>query len=587
MRETRSLDGLWYFLPDPGDSGDWWGEYHKRQTENPRFSFISGFEKLAWRGMRVPGSWNADDPELKLYEGVAWYVREFDLPPEWAGRQVHLRFDGVFERARVWLNDQEVGAHDGGYTPFEFAVTAMVQEKANYLAVKVDSRRLPDSTVPSPPYDNFGGIFRGVSLYTTGSAKIEWVAVLPELKKEYREARLSVQCEVTDLAAQGRPIQLSIRILAPGGQVVHEVDRPVSAGEGPRRADRFEITVAKPALWGPGHPHLYRLESELRVAGTVVDQVAKRFGIREVAVRDGRIALNGEPVFLKGVGRHDEYPGLGRTLDEEIWRRDLDLIEGLNANAVRLVHYPHDEREVEMADERGLLLWEEVPLIFHPDFANPAVTKRICRQVKELIRRDINHPSVVIWSVGNEVQSDKEETAACLRKEIDLAHRLDPTRLVSFASWPLDLERNAILGSVDVIAFNRYRGWYDSDIPAIADEILAYRAKYPEKAIVVSEFGAGGIRGYHAESAERFSEEYQILVIRQNIEHMLRSGALSGCFIWCLADFGGLLQSNIYERGNIKGLVDRYRMPKQAYGAVREIYGRIPEGVRPSGDGRR
>jgi beta-glucuronidase len=131
MRETKSLNGLWHFLLDTGDAGEWWGEYFKRQTENPRFAFISGFEKLAWRGMRVPGCWNIEDPELKLYEGVAWYAREFDLPSEWMGKQVHLRFEGVNERARIWLNDQEVGRHDGGYTPFELNITPMVKERGN------------------------------------------------------------------------------------------------------------------------------------------------------------------------------------------------------------------------------------------------------------------------------------------------------------------------------------------------------------------------------------------------------------------------------------------------------------------------
>lgn len=575
MRETKSLNGRWYFLLDTGDSGEWWGEYFKRQTENPRFAFISGFEKLAWRGMPVPGCWNIEDPELKLYEGVAWYAREFDLPLEWAGKQIHLRFDGVNERARVWLNDQEVGVHDGGYTPFEFAVTPMVKEKGNYLVVKVDNRRLPDSTVPSPPYDNFGGIYRGVSLFTTGSAKLAWLAVLPELRDNFTEARLTVQYEVTNLQEQEREIEVIIKIVAPAGDVVHETVRQVPVGGGQTVSDQFEVVVAAPMLWGPDHPHLYRAEVQLRVAGERVDEVAKRFGIREVAVQDGRISLNGEPIFLKGVGRHDEYPGLGRTLDEELWQKDFDLIQGLNANAVRLVHYPHDEREIEMADERGLLLWEEVPLIFFPDFANPAVTERICRQLEELIRRDLNHPSVIIWGVGNEIQSDKPEAAACLKTEIELARKLDPTRLVSFASWPLDLEKNTPLAFVDVIAFNRYRGWYDSDVPGIADEILAYRAKYPDKAILVSEFGAGAVRGYRAESGERFSEEYQTQVIRENIEYMLKSGELSGCFIWCFADFGGLLQSNIYERGNNKGLVDSYRMPKQAYWGVREIFGKI------------
>jgi beta-glucuronidase len=576
MRETKSLNGLWYFLLDTGDSGDWWGEYFKRQTENPRFSFISGFEKLAWRGMQVPGCWNVEDPELKLYEGVAWYAREFDVPVEWAGQQIHLRFEAVNERARIWLNDQEVGAHDGGYTPFEFVVTPMVKGKGNYLVAKVDNRRLPDCTVPSPPYDNYGGIFRGVSLFPTGSAKLAWLAVLPELRDSLKEARLTVRYEVTNLQDQEGQIEAVIRIADPAGGVVHEAVRQVRADGRQTVPDQFEVAVAAPMLWGPGHPHLYRMEVQLRVAGEQVDEVARRFGIREVTVRDGRILLNGEPVFLKGVGRHDEYPGLGRTLDEELWQKDFDLVQGLNANAVRLVHYPHDEREIEMADERGLLLWEEVPLIFFPDFTNPAVTRRVCGQLEELIRRDINHPSVIIWSVGNEIQSDTPAVAACLKTGIELARKLDPTRLVSFASWPLDLEKNTPLAFVDVIAFNRYRGWYDPDIPGITEEILAYRAKYPEKAILVSEFGAGAVRGYHAESGERWSEEYQARVIQENIECMLKSGQLSGCFIWCLADFGGLIPNNIYERGyNVKGLVDGYRMPKQAYWAVREIFGKI------------
>lgn len=285
-------------------------------------------------------------------------------------------------------------------SPFEFDITPMAKERGNYLVVKVDNRRLPDSTVPSPPYDNFGGIYRGVHLFTTGSVKLAWLAVLPELEDEYRRAKLTIQSDLTHLEEQGAAVEAMIRIMQPDGKVVYETTRPVSAGAGQTVSDRFEVSVDTPLLWGPGHPHLYTIQAQLRVNGDLSDEVTKRFGIREVAVRKGRICLNGVPIFLKGTGRHDEYPGLGRTLDEEIWQKDLDLVQGLNANAVRLAHYPHDEREVEMSDERGLLVWAETPLIFFPDFTNPSVTQRVCQQLRELIRRDINHPSVYDLECG-------------------------------------------------------------------------------------------------------------------------------------------------------------------------------------------
>jgi beta-glucuronidase len=302
-----------------------------------------------------------------------------------------------------------------------------------------------------------------------------------------------------------------------------------------------------------------------------------KFGIRKVEVKDGKICLNGRPVFLKGVGKHDEYPGMGRTIPDEIYQKDFEIIKRLNANAIRMSHFPHDEREIDMADKLGFLLWEETLLVWDVDFKNLAVHKKVCQQLEELIRRDINHPSVIIWSLGNEVPSTTPEAEQCLRSEMEVVRRLDPTRLITFATWPLDIKENRPLKFMDVISFNMYRGWYTPDIPDIVKDIQAYHDAYPEKAIIISEFGAGAIKGCHSASRDRWSEEYQEWVIEQNLSYMRKSPHISGCFIWNYVDYKDPARPyTIYESFlNNKGLLDVYRVPKKAYTTVAKIFNDI------------
>ncbi len=574
MRETLTLDGLWKFLLDPNDRGDKWFEYYRRESADPNLEFMRGFDKLLWREMQIPGCWNVHDSTLEWYEGVVWFAREFDLPADWAGKSITLRFGAVNYHARVWLNDVEIGEHEGGYTPFEFDVTAPLKPTGNLLMVKVHNRQLADSTCPLLPMTNYGGIYRSVNLTATGPARVQWLAILPDLDKDYKKATLTLKYEIANMGEKDRALRLKINLLDPQSKPLETVEAKVQTAAGKVTAGSLEVKVDRPLIWDRKTPHLYRAEAVLSEGEAVLDAVNERFGIRKVEVKEGKIHLNGRPVFLKGVGKHDEYPGLGRTIPDEIYKKDFAIIQKLNCNAVRMAHYPHDDRETALADELGLLLWEETLLVFDVDFKNPVVHKKVCQQLEELVRRDINHPSVILWSLGNEIPSTMPEAEKCLRAEAEVVRRLDPTRLVTFASWPLDIKQNKPLGFVDVISFNQYRGWYAPDIPGLAAEIQAYHETYPDKAIIVSEFGAGSMRGFHAGPADRWSEEFQERVLEENLSYLRKSPYLSGCFIWNYVDFKDPARPyTIYEPFlNNKGLLDEQRVPKKAYATVAKIF---------------
>lgn len=579
MRDTLSLDGLWKYLIDPSGRGDGWLEYHRRRSSDPDLDWMRGYERLAWREMRIPGSWNLVDPALQWYEGIVWFAREFDLPKEWAGKHVCLRFGAVNYHAKVWLNEEPVGEHEGGYTPFEIMVTGSLKPTGNLLVVKVHNRQLPDSTCPILPMMNYGGIYRSVSLVATGPARIRWLAVLPELDERLERAVLTIRFEVQNTSDRDLHLELVLRIIDPDGRLVASPRGIVEAKAAGIAEGALTVAVERPDLWDVASPRLYRAEASLEGPEGALDAVRPTFGIRRVDVRDGRIHLNGRPVFLRGICKHDEYPGLGRTIPDEIYRSDFRIIRELGANAVRLAHYPHDERETQLADELGLLLWEETLMVWNVDFSNPAVHRKVCQQLEELVRRDINHPSVILWSLGNEIPTTTPEAEQCLRSEIEVVRRLDPTRLMTFATWPLDVAANKPLGLVDVISFNKYRGWYYPNVAGIVDDIQEYHDAHPAKPIIVSEFGAGSVRGFHSESRDRWSEEYQEWVLDQNLQAMRSSSWLCGCFVWNLVDFADPTRPyTVFEPFlNNKGLLDEYRREKKAYGTVRRHYTELGE----------
>jgi beta-glucuronidase len=554
-RPCLDLDGLWEFHIDPYDS------HRRRAASDPRYFELltkpedeallnprADFPAGAWQIMSVPGCWNEERPELMHYEGCVLYVRRFDGPP--SGPRYVLYVGAANYEATVWLNGAFIGRHEGGFTPFCIDVTAHLQPR-NVLAMVVDNRREADR-VPALWCDwfNYGGIFRSVRLVSLPQPHIErtFLRLLPGTG--FRRLRLDVKTS----APEGEQVTLTVPAL-------RAVERASVDGQG---AASLEFS-AEPRLWSPEEPYLYEVEVALESGDRFADSV----GFREVRVEGDRLLLNGRPIFLRGVSAHEEFPGRGRAATQEDTHRMLEAARDLRCNFVRLAHYPHHENAARLADKMGLLLWEEVPVYWHIDFANPAVLAGARNQLSELILRDRNRASVIVWSVANETLDTSErlpflvELAACARQ-------LDSTRLVSAALLPLP--NDPLLSHMDVVAVNEYFGWYYGQVEQVQD-LLSSLASCG-KPIVISEFGADCVAGLHGAVDEIRTEEFQSNFYERQFTAILSFSSVVGTSPWVLYDFRTPLRQNKYQRGyNRKGLIGQdHRSRKMAFETVREVY---------------
>ena len=380
-------------------------------------------------------------------------------------------------------------------------------------------------------------------------------------------------------------------------QSAKEVGRQSIPVTGEKAEGRIEISHAK--LWSPAAPHLYQCEFTLLDAeGLEIDQYALHTGIRTVQVVKSQILLNGEPIFLKGFGKHEDFPVLGRSLSLPLIVKDGALLEWIGANSYRTSHYPYAQEAMDYADRAGLLIVDEIPavgLMFDDNAELRAAQLRICKQqLSELIERDCNHPSVIMWSVANEPmpadfmqrfqgkKPDPEADVPGTRFFADLisyGRSLDYTRLFTLAgvmggpiSW---------LGLCDAVMVNRYWGWYilggqrDLARQALAQELDALHANL-QKPIIISEFGADAVAGHHSQPSEMFSEEYQVEVLKDYLETAAERPYVAGLHVWNFADFKtgqGVMRPTAM---NHKGVFTRDRRPKKAAHYLRSRWGEDP-----------
>jgi beta-glucuronidase len=554
-RPQIDLDGAWKFQIDPYDS------HRRRAATDPRYFELLGMgedEALshrhadlpigAWQSMRVPGCWNEERPELLHYEGPALYVREFEGPR--SGPRYFLRVGAANYESNLWLNGAFLGTHEGGFTPFSVDVTPHLQPR-NVLVVVVDNRREANQ-VPALRYDwfNYGGIFRSVGLVEVPPSHIKraFLRLLPGT--DFRRLRLDVETS----AAEGESLTLTV----PG---LHLEERAIVDGRGEASLE----VAAAPGLWSPEEPHLYDVEVALESG----DRLEDRAGFREVRVEGEKLLLNGRPIFLRGISAHEEFPGRGRAAREEDTREMLEAARDLGCNFLRLAHYPHHERAARLADEMGLLLWKEVPVYWHVDFADPAALANARNQLRELILRDRNRASVAIWGVANETPNT-DDRLAFVSDLAAYARELDGTRLVSAALLPMP--DDPLASHLDVLSVNQYFGWYYGQVEQV-EELLTKLAPHG-KPVVVSEFGADCVAGLHGGADEPRSEEFQSELYRRQFASMLRFPAVVGTTPWVLYDFRSPLRQNKYQRGyNRKGLIgEDHRSRKMAFETVREVY---------------
>lgn len=563
--DTEFLDGVWNYSPDLYDTAlrSRWFEEPLHDEEGRPLPWDFDFDR--WPEMRLPATWNVRDPRLFYYEQPVVFTRAFRYESRGEERVV-LRFGGVQYAVAVFLNGVAVAYHRGGSTPFTVDVTAAIRRENRIFLVVENVRRCDRVPMTNTDWFNYGGVHRSIEILRLPKTAIRthFIRLAPGSplatggSPAPTDSRIACTVELTDPAATG-----TVAVEIPALSVVTEISvtNGIAATEIDARVD----------LWSPESPTLY--DVTLRYGA---DVVVDRIGFRRIE-RSGRgLLLNGRPIFLRGISIHEESVANGRTLTEEEIVQNLTIAKELGCNFVRLAHYPHAGRTAEVADEMGILLWEEIPVYWAIDFENPATLADARNQLSELVLRDRNRASVVIWSVGNE----NPDTDARLRFMGDLAVRtreLDPSRLVS-AACLIDHVANRIADrlaeKLDVIGVNEYLGWYDPDFSKLPD-LLTNSA--PDKPVVITEFGAGAEAGNHGTADEMFTEEFQERVYREQVRVIAKTPYIKGMSPWILYDFRSPRRTNRFQRGyNRKGLLaeDKGRR-KKAFAVLQEFYRRL------------
>lgn len=556
IRQIQEVSGQWDFVTDPGNIGmqqQWFKSFPEPQTT-----------------VFVPACWN-NEFGLYDYEGVAWYRTTFELvKPE------HLRLicHAVLGHADVYLDGEHLGYHYGGYSPFELIVTHAAAGN-HELIIRTDST-LTRQTIPIDLVDwfHYGGIIRPVELQYLSDVFIEKLRINYTLHDQARaEVGITVQLRSLGSADQSVPLTLQS-----DGTVFHEETVHVPAGQ--TVIAEVRQTWDQVRLWHPGQAELYTIR-----AATDTDDKIDRIGFRRIEVNDRRICINGEPVYLQGVNRHDEHPEWGFAFPPKLMKKDLDLIKELGCNTVRGSHYPQSPYWIDLLDEHGILYWSEIPMwgaLMPKEVTTDALFRqRAMQMIDEMIERDFHHPSIVFWSVHNEIDTTCQEALDLTVPMIDLVRSKDTSRLVSYATMhPLN---DVLLPLFDVIGINKYHGWYEGKVEGFGDMLEQFHA-YAEsmgagnKPILMTEFGAAGIYGDTGWEPRLFSEDYQAHVISEALRIFRSDPRIGGTYIWQFADVRADLQSqrnSFRDRArsfNNKGLLNEYRKPKQAYRVVRDIY---------------
>ncbi|KAM0332301.1 hypothetical protein ACHAQA_002577 [Verticillium albo-atrum] len=591
-REIVSLDGIWNFAlassPTVDDDPAW------TRTIPPRLQ------------VPVPASYNDIFVDKSIRDHVGWvfYQRTFNVPRGWQGRRFFLRFDAATHRARVYLGEKLLTEHIGGYTPFEAELTDLVTDTRQLrLTVAVSNElhweSIPPGNVETLPdgsrkqhyqhdFFNYAGLARSVSLYCVSPIFVDDITVVTDVKNK------TVGCAQYDIRTSV-PVQASqcqVSLADEEGVVVYK-----------ERGLTGRITIDGARLWQPGSAYLYTLRAEVfsdDELQCLADVYELPVGIRSISVEGKKFLINGEPFYFTGFGKHEDTPIRGKGFDPAYMIHDFSLMSWLNANSCRTSHYPYAEEFLEYADRHGIVVIDETaavglnlgivagvfgfksPPSFSPDSCNDLTRDAHAQAIRELVARDKNHPSVVLWALSNEPASSEVGVREYFDPLVTLARELDPSRPICFTNMGhATVEKDLITDLFDVICLNRYYGWYTQtgDLAAaevaLEKDLLGWEKKYG-KPILVAEYGADCQVGLHAACDVPWSEEYQANLLEMFHRVFDRVESVVGEHVWSFSDFQ--CTSTIFRvDGNKKGVFTRDRRPKAGAQVLKRRWGARPE----------
>lgn len=552
-REKESLNGQWNFGIDQYDTclrARWFEEQYvddEGRTIPVDFSFDE------WETIKVPSTWNTQKEKFFYYEGSAVYTRTFSYQNNGEER-IFIKFGAVNYDAKIFLNREYLGYHKGGSTPFYIEVTGLLKDSNRILVVVNNTRKR--SHVPNENTDwfNYGGIYRDVELIRLPGTFIKDFII--SLVPGSMFSKIKVELEVDGLQLDGQAV-LTINELG--------ISLPISVNGGKGTAE----FAAKPELWSPDNPKLY--EVTLAYRG---DLIRENIGFREIRVEGTDILLNGSKIYLKGISTHEESVPNGKAVSEEEIIENFKLAKEMNCNYMRLAHYPHTEKAAKLADEMGIMLWEEIPVYWAIEFNNEDTYRDAENQLTELIKRDRNRASVIIWSVGNE-NADTEARLTFMSSLAMKAKQLDPTRLVS-AACMLDHDKHIIddrlAEFLDIIGANQYYGWYQTNFDNL---ITLFENSQPDKPVVITEFGADAKAGHRGSADEKGTEDCQLDIYKKQVDVLGKIQYVKGLSPWILYDFRcprrlHAITQNYY---NTKGLLSEDKSYKKpAFYVMQQFY---------------
>ncbi|MFZ4707258.1 MAG: glycoside hydrolase family 2 protein [Bacteroidales bacterium] len=577
-RDVQSLNGKWNYIVDPYEMGYY--DYRtipydqnpkpqdrafytntkpKDKTERIEYDFDKSPTLL------VPRDWNSQKENLFYYEGTIWYKKAFDYAINAPGNRLFVYFGAANYRSDVYLNGKKLGFHKGGFTPFNFEITDIVKEKGNFLIVKIDNKRKADE-VPTLNTDwwNYGGITRDVQLVEIPATFIRDYFI--QLRKSSSD-NIGGYIQLDGANKAGKTIELSIPELKIKSKLISDANGYVS----------IDLKVQNIKRWSPTTPVLYDV-----FISTETDKVSDKIGFRTIETKGTDIILNGKSIFLKGISIHEENAIRGgRAYSREDALMLLNWVRELGCNFVRLAHYPHNENVIRLADEMGILVWEENPVYWTIQWTNPETFATASNQLKEIISRDKNRAAVIIWSMANETPVN-DDRISFLHRLVDTARNIDDTRLISAALEQHASKENEMVRTitdpfaefVDIVSFNQYIGWYDG----LPDKCAKIQWVINQnKPVIISELGADALGGMHGDSLTRWSEEYQEYFYKENLKMVDKIPQLRGTTPWILVDFRSprRVLPGIQDGWNRKGLISETGNKKKAFYTLKDFYKQV------------
>lgn len=562
-RKVQTLNGSWNHIVDPYDNGyyDYRMNINKSgffKNQKPRsVSDIVEYNFDTAPLIRVPGDWNTQYEKLFFYEGSIWYKKDFTYSVK-PGEKIFLYFGAVNYYTNVYLNGEEIGTHEGGFTPFNFEVTGKLKAGKNFVILRVNNERKPEF-VPTVNFDwwNYGGITRDVMLVSESEVFIDdYLIQMP--KGSYDKIDGFVKLNE---AREGVEVVLEIPEL--------KISKKMMTGKDGKAS--FSIT-AKPKLWSPESPKLYDV-----IFKNGEESLKDRIGFRQIETKGKQILLNGKQIFFRGISIHEEAPyRQGRFYGKEESLILLNWAKELGCNFIRLAHYPHNEFMVRAAEEMGFMIWSEIPVYWTIDWANPNTYSNASNQLNDMIERDKNRCGIVIWSVANETPHS-EARDKFLDGLAGQVRAKDNTRLLSMAMEVTGTKNDVsqvkdfMSKYVDIISFNNYLGWYGGTL----EDLLTRTWDIPyDKPVFISEFGGGALQGNHGEKNVRWTEEYQEELYKNTLAMYDKIDGFSGTSPWILMDFRSTRRqlNGIQDFFNRKGVISERGIKKKSFFILQDFY---------------